>query len=299
LEDAFSKKYSWDLPMSLMPSESLLARTRREFEKVQPTFFPLAKVRSAEKANRMHPETRQRLTNTFAIVTVDDDSVDPSGRFRVMTNKLEILANCWGLAGVTAPQGSTDPICHWQQALTYHRTLVDRSAQLLDFHAEAGVTQYFVACEQSFRNHAIDMVRRKTNPVQWGAALAMTLKEFPVTWSDHAHLLSKASKATAAAAEDVGVPPRLPISAALAVPGSSSSKPMAAKGKLATVLHTRNKMEICKHWNDSRGCANPCKRGKVHACDVELAATGKACEKKHTRAQHDEAAHGVAARRPA
>jgi hypothetical protein len=76
--------------------------------------------------------------------------------------------------------------------------------------------------------------------------------------------------------------------------------PVQAKGKIATVLLTKNQKEICKHFNDPRGCPGPaCKRGKVHCCDVELLATpGKGCEKKHKRSEHDEAAHGAAKRRP-
>ena len=43
--------------------------------------------------------------------------------------------------------------------------------------------------------------------------------------------------------------------------------------------------EICKAWNDARGCTSPCPRGKIHVCDVLV--DGRVCGKSgHARWGH-------------
>ena len=148
------------------------------------------------------------------------------------------------------------------------------------------------------------MVRRRDNPLVWGAALKVALKEYPVVWSDYSKTLQGAK---AASSRDVVAATAQPGIAALAAPPPPVSMQARSPGKtrevgvergrIATANNTSQGAEICKHCNDARGCKTPCPRGKAHVCDV-LLTSGKVCEQKHTRSQHDESKHGKAARRP-
>jgi hypothetical protein len=307
LEDAFHKRYSWELERALSPSPQLLGRIRREFEKLTPAFFPLAKVQSAKSAIRTSEPKRQRVTESVSILMEHpefEDPGDPSVRLRAMFLRLEILCNGWAIAGVSPIPNTNKVFCSWQESTVYYRTIKDRIEVLTDAYPEDSVCRYFLAVEEAFRHHAIDMVRRRDNPLVWGAALKAALKEYPVVWSDFSKTLQGAK---AASSRDVVAATVLPGVQPLAVPPPSA--PAQAKspgktrevgverGKIATVNNTSQGAEICKHCNDSRGCKTPCPRGNAHVCDV-LLASGKVCEKKHTRGQHDESQHGKAARRP-
>ena len=103
-----------------------------------------------------------------------------------------------------------------------------------------------------------------------------SLERFPVVWSDSAVVFSKAAG------------PSIPLISSVGQPPNQASM----KGKLATKTHTKDNKVICKAYNDSRGCANPCRKGSVHCCDVELQKTKQACGQKHPRSQHDQQAHG-------
>eukprot|EP00973_Karenia_brevis_P028100 3871199-Karenia_brevis.AAC.1 len=62
--------------------------------------------------------------------------------------------------------------------------------------------------------------------------------------------------------------------------------------KKAKTVTSINGQDICKRFNDQRGCKPNCPQGKLHLCDI-LLASNKACGGTHTRSQHDPKRHGV------
>ena len=201
-----------------------------------------------------------------------------------MLLRLEVLTNDWALAGCFSPQGSQALMCELQDAQRYHRFLKDRTETMLDTYTEPSVVSYCVAVEECFRGHALDLTRRRDAPMKWGEALTHVLVQFPIAWSDHMNLLvPKSSQASSHAVNPTG---------------SAGGQVVAGKGKSATCTHSSKGKPFCKAWNDARGCKDPCKQGKVHACDLQLQGSGKPCEKRHPRVQHDTARDGVPAIRP-
>ena len=45
------------------------------------------------------------------------------------------------------------------------------------------------------------------------------------------------------------------------------------------------KTQMCKPWNDARGCPEPCPKMQKHKCDI-LVAKAQVCEGDHKREQH-------------
>ena len=65
-------------------------------------------------------------------------------------------------------------------------------------------------------------------------------------------------------------------------------------------VHHINKVEVCKLWNDPRGCGNGgthCVKGRLHACDVKLASGGACGQTTHNRVNHSDKSHGMSEKR--
>lgn len=282
LDAAFGSRYNIDLATYLRPSDSLLGRLKREFDRGLPTFLPLAKVKSAFMASRTQESKKHKARSELSIIIESEAEAKPSNRYRDVLLRLEVLTNAWALAGCFVPQGQTAHYCSLQSSMTYYRTLRDRTEVLLDNHAESQVVDYLIMVEEAFRGHSLDCSRRREDPQMWGKALTDSLERFPVVWSDSATIFSKSSG------------PSVPVSSSVGQPSNQGQ----AKGKVATKTHTRDNKPTCKSYNDSRGCASPCKKGAAHCCDIELQKTKQACGQKHPRSQHDNQAHGAPSVRP-
>ena len=282
IEETFLNRYHIEIQGHLRPSDSLLGKLRREMERNLPTFLPLSKVKSAFVSTRTSESKRHKAGEVSIVLGTDPDPA-PSTRYRDVLLRLEVLANGWALAGCYAAPGSTTLMCELQDAQRYHRFIKDRTESLLDNYTEPSVVSYCVAVEECFRGHALDLTRRRESPLKWGEALTQVLMQFPIAWSDNMGIL-------------------VPRSNQSAIPGgstaSSSGQMSGSRGKLATCTHSSKGKPFCKSWNDARGCRDPCKQGKVHACDLQMQSTGKACEKRHPRVQHDRDRDGVPASRP-
>ena len=282
VDAAFGSRYNIDLPTYLRPSDSLLGKLKREFDRGLPTFIPLSKVKSAFMASRSQESKKHKASSELSIIIESEAEAKPSNRYRDVLLRLEVLANGWALAGCFIPPGQTAHYCTLQNSITYYRTLRDRTEVMLDSYPESAVVDYLISVEESFRGHALDAARRREDPQPWGKSLMDSLERFPVVWSDSAVVFSKAAG------------PSIPLISSVGQPPNQASM----KGKLATKTHTKDNKVICKAYNDSRGCANPCRKGSVHCCDVELQKTKQACGQKHPRSQHDQQAHGAPAMRP-
>ena len=69
--------------------------------------------------------------------------------------------------------------------------------------------------------------------------------------------------------------------------GCSSATPMLP----GAVYSSSNGSAICKLFNDRRGCATLCVKGKAHVCDLKLM-SGNVCGKNHGRDNHLVESHG-------
>ena len=283
IDETFLNRYHVEIQGHLRPSDSLLGKLRREMERNLPTFIPLSKVKSAFVSTRMS-ESKKHKAGEVSIVLGSDPDPAPSTRYRDVMLRLEVLANGWALAGCfTAPNGQ-QLMCELQDAQRYHRYIKDRTESLLDSYTEPSVTSYVIAVEECLRGHALDMTRRRDSPTKWGEALTQVLLQYPIAWSDNMNILiPKVSQLHSQGVASIA---------------SSSGQNAVNRGRVATCTHTSKGKPFCKSWNDSRGCKEPCKQGRVHACDLQLQGSGKACEKRHTRGQHDPSKDGTPATRP-
>ena len=100
MNDNFANKYSWDLPSHLRPSDTLLARVKREMERNTMSFFPLQKVKSLRAVTRAPSDKRMRVSDRVSMILEGEDQpAEPTLRLRQAFQQLEILANAWGIAG--------------------------------------------------------------------------------------------------------------------------------------------------------------------------------------------------------
>ena len=319
LESKFSARYSWTLEPKYQPSNSLLGRVRREFEKWSPTIFNLHRVKTVFTTNKVHEPKKRRLATGITFTLEADEEADDvqSTKYRHIMGKYEVLALSWGIAGnyeVDFNNSKTD-MCSWQQARRYVRTLREKSELLLDTHDEASVVHFLLSVEEQIRGYAVEYCRR-TPPTPWGVALEMALRENKDLWMDFRHLLT-GNKVTAPRSidkEDLPVQQSVqvtrqpkerqtfggksPAKQAQSPKKETNSQKASSSSGLATATHTGAGSMICKAWNDSRGCSKPCAQGKSHVCDVVVAKTNSVCGRSdHNRKGHNPTIHGACATR--
>ena len=297
LDGTFLIKYSWNLTLKERPAASLVGRVKREFDKVQPTLYPISKVKSEFLAHRGHEAKRHRMTNQLAVLIGEEhDSIlddEKHDRLRFKFYQMEVLANAWGIAGTNVVKyGNEDVmICSWQEALQYVRKTRDKVEHLVDRFMEESVVSYLIACEENVRAAAIDLARDESHPVPWGRALLQAMSDSSDTWSSNKELLIPLRAERKDNSSNAGSPrPTKPVQPAPAPHPESPKKVDIVKA--ATCQSTEGGKLFCKHWNDKRGCKGNCPHGKVHRCDLRLASTGQPCNGKHKRFEHKVKEHG-------
>ena len=107
----------------------------------------------------------------------------------------------------------------------------------------------------------------RSDGMPWGQALLHALEEESDVWADANDLLS-ASRTGPMSSRTTDVPKIAPM------PGADVT---AVKVKPATGTSLPSGVQICKRWNDARGCPGRKRsQGKAHVCDV-LLASGSIC----------------------
>ena len=330
LEAKFSSRYSWQLEPKYQPANTMLGRIKREFDRNAPTIFNLRRVRSVFNTNKLQEPKRRKLgTGTGITFTFEqEDEEDPQElRYRHVMAKYDILALAWAIAGnfEVMHEGVKTDMANWQQTRKYVRTLREKTELLMDTFDEQSVVRYLLSVEEQLRGFAVEYCRRSPS-VPWGHALEMAMRENKDLWLDFRHLLSGqrgSSSIRSIDAED------LPVTKSVQSPGKTQNRrrdstvPQSPGQKqhqqqqqqqhqqkkeqpasssqanlVSTATHTAAGSQICKGWNDSRGCAKPCPNGRSHVCDVVLAKSGTVCGRSdHNRRAHDPARHGQPAPR--
>ena len=67
LEKVFAETYRWQLPAANMPSDSLLGRGKREFERRQPSMLAVGRAKSLAASQRSTPVKRRRISDELQL----------------------------------------------------------------------------------------------------------------------------------------------------------------------------------------------------------------------------------------
>jgi hypothetical protein len=297
LEQAFSKKYSWQLEPRWSPCDSLLGRIKREFERQSVTLFAVARVRSLTTTSKSGEAKRTRLSDKIYLAEEDDAVTldNPLGEdtLRHRLYQLQIMANAWSIVGcreITVAAGSPTIYCHWQDACKYVQEMRDRTEHLCGSFDESSIVSYFTRCEETIRAAAIELHRKdKKADLPWGPTVIEAMRTKNYIWSETKDLLRRRSSSSSGGQAQRGMAPPPGELGLRSVPKASSAPPPTAKAKPGTAKTLPDGKIICKKFNDARGCTSTCPSGHSHVCDILISTTNgaRACGARHSRRKHD------------
>ena len=333
VERTFVKYYKFPVDPTKFGYDGLLGRIQREFVRQQPTMISVMKVRTVATCQKSTPGKRTRLADKLLLVDEQDVTLvgDPSEhRLRFRLFQYRVLCDTWALAGCFVYPDTAKPddmYCHWVETQAYHGLLTDRANDLLDHYYEDSITNYIIQTEDAIRGYALMAARDRNDPKAWGRSLLEAAHSHAQLWQDNKHLLrilpghsasagpsmspmgkgTRANVGTQKAAQgggQTGFAQVFPPSQPRATPrpqqsGTTSSGNGLGKGgkggaQVKTCSETKSGLQICKRFNDVRGCDAQCPHGKVHCCDVAIGNSGSPCEaRSHNRVTHDPNRHGM------
>jgi len=101
LEAKLTQKYSWQLEPKYQPSNSVLGRIKREFDKNAPTIFNVCRVKTVFTSNKIQEPKRRRVGTGITLTFEEDlDDEDPQAlKYRQIMHKYNVLALAWAIAG--------------------------------------------------------------------------------------------------------------------------------------------------------------------------------------------------------
>ena len=312
LETTFNKYYNWELEAALRGVDSLLGRCKREADSFAPSMFSASKVRTAAQGVRASTSKKHKISDSM-ILEVEDFTNEyedaATGSLRARLFQYEILATTWSIAGCKEVEyeGKKFLYCHWQSATKYVRNLRKRTEHLTVSFTEASVIEFLVCSEEYIRGYAMEATRSRSIRMPWGESLVTAYEKHQYIWQDNKNLLVPRSGGNHRDERDKYI--SLERS-----PGSSQAqqgKGKGGKGKgkkggadifkgdlnLCTVRKNARGHEICKMFNDGRGCSKSCPQGFLHGCDLRVASTKHACGLPHPRKAHDQLKHGKVIKR--
>ena len=190
---AFRTFYNWpDVPAERMGSDKLLGRTRKEFQRKEPSLIPMLKVKSLT-TSQFEPQEKKTKLSATAVLTVlagDEQQAEAPSLFQWLSC-FDIMVNTWALAGCFDVTHDARPIkyCHWSQADQYKFEFQNKAFQLRQKHSEKAVFNYLCEVESSVRSKAIELAR-STEGVPWGPALLRSVKENSHLWQEKRGMLS-------------------------------------------------------------------------------------------------------------
>ena len=309
LQAAWQKAHNWPaLASTRICTDAILGRTHREFMRYAPTIFPVMKVKSLANAQKGGKKKRQRLAPGLDLELLDVDEGEQEGAttFLDWLELLEMLGNTWSVAGAfdVRYEGEVQKFVTWPQADKYIKEVKKRASTLLGKFTESSVIDFITNREEALRMEAMELCRSDAK-VPWGKALTSVLKDFNHVWQEERQILVAIGMSQPNRGRQADPPP----SNANAGKGKGKGKGKDKGGKSniseddftsakhrkkwATGRQNEQGKDLCKFYNDTRGCKTPCPQKKVHACDVYLA-TGKICgHGGHRRIHHDEKVHGM------
>ena len=170
-------------------------------------------------------------------------------------------------------------------------------------HTEGSIIDYATKVEELFRLKTIQLVRGNDD-IPWGTALMKVVKEEAYEWEHHRGLLQPvrgpvrlSPNGDLPRSEPQKRPYPQPSAAPQGKKGKSKGKGDKTEAKRTWKVSTYgdDNIEICRRFNDNRGCKGVCPQGHAHACNVVLK-SGKVCAAKpHSKLTHREDSHGAVA----
>ena len=260
LNAAWIRLYVHRLEIHLTPSDSLLGRIYREFQRGAASLIPARKVTSLYRASlpQQQPEVSLHLSLKLQV----DSEPSPVKDLVDYYFRLRILANAYSLAGshnvdsVLTP-GTQVVFSPLEVNLNYADQALRKAFAVPS--PPAAQLHWLESRDLRTRSKMVEMLRLA---MPQGEALTKALAESELLWNSPSQL-SHLPSADAAAA--------------------NSSSPAKAALKERAVNKCKGK-PICKKRKDNRGCSEPCPDKKLHVCDVRLP-SGQACgSKDHVRA---------------
>ena len=293
VEENFKKFYSWK---AFQPEEigadTLLGRVFREFQKWKPSMYAISKVKSVAITQHSTHSAKRHCGGGVTVTVDGEDDADgySMAMFLSFLYALEVLCNTWALAGCFDTESKEYPgkFAHWADTTAYYKVIRDNGTKELTQYTEDSVIVYCREVEEEFRRRAISLTR-SSEKIPWGAALAKVIKDNSNIWQNKRELLVRRVTLTAHVGD----------SGPRSKKGKGSGKDAAPKGTTAkdkatwaTARKDASGNDICKMFNDVRGCKDWCPAKRAHVCDVVLA-SGKTClSKSHARTGHNPAQHG-------
>ena len=304
LVDTSCKFYQWDfLDPAIVCTDSIVGKTRREFQSWAHTVFPIAKATSQAAAMASHSSggKRQRLTERFCLV---DDLADPEDDQKVkdtlpmidFLENFERLTVTWTVAGCYSVSNTmsseTDATCLYvkqHEVDTYRREFSLEAGNLRKFFTEGSSVRYLTAVEESMRGEAVKNARPpKKKP--YGKSLVLAVETKASAWTKFRNLLIPRSEPTKPRVQTNTLPiPGLPAIMDQNTGGKANGKgkqprKQKAKGGQSNQLTTADGARPCFRFNSKDGCKQKDCRFP-HVCNAVLS-NGFLCGQKHTQLAH-------------
>ena len=310
LKLAFMKTYGWPkIPANKIAADRILGRIRREFVKMQPTVLPVAKVRTSLEASTTQ-QTKRRKVSEFATITFNDaDAADdrvPTCLLEFFLS-LEVLFFIWAAAGSDEVQWDGEPVrfANWCHVTEYLDNLEERVLDMQPVYVEHSVVSWFTRVEEDFRGKAVELTRTPGSSIPWGVALLRAQAEQISKWEQRRYLLEyslpssvrstgpRKGKGKTGGKKGGG----LQVKVEETLPPPLRHRELAGQAshhKEPATCKTWKTKQLCKPYNDGRGCKSGKSCGMEHRCDVRLEGTNEACgARNHARFSHDPRQHGA------
>ena len=306
LVDTSCKFYQWDfLDPAIICTDSIVGKTRREFQSWAHTVFPIAKATSQAAAMASHSSggKRQRLTERFCLV---DDLADPEDDVKVkdtlpmvdFLENFERLTVTWAVAGcysvtntMSSEPNATCLYVKQHEVDTYRREFSLEAGNLRKYFTEGSSVRYLTAVEESMRGEAVKNARPpKKKP--YGKSLVLAVETKASAWTKFRNLLIPRSEPTKPKGHvQPQLIPGLPAIMDQSGGGKANGKGKqpkklrnSGKGTTSAQLTTADGARPCFKFNSKDGCKQKECRFP-HVCNAVLP-SGFLCGQKHTQMAH-------------
>ena len=249
--------YQLQLSIHAMPSDTLLGRVYREFQRGAPTLIPAKRMQSLFRGTL--PSSKEEVNLGASIKVQLASEPEPVKSVIAYYQALRVLANAYAIAGVHLVESVVSPgkkvrFAPLDTNMNYCDFALARAAES---HPVAQQLQWLEARDLHTRGKMVEFMRQG---VPQGEALTKAMHECEVLWTVQQSVLLEVDKPS-------------PTASAPSEPGQKRSR----KDRTVTVL--QGGQAICKRHNDQRGCTakeKDCPDRKRHACDAKKP-DGTAC----------------------
>ena len=302
LEELFTKTYNTRMfPPERIGRDILLGRIFREFQILKPNMYQIAKVKSVGDMALATGTIKRKLGHNATITVDGDDTVDDTdvGFVLHFIDRLELLSNTWALSGIHKVTVGTNEVifAYWPDCQDYVWKFRAECGNLLGKFSETSIVNYATKIEEAFRLKAIELIRG-SEVIPWGQALTRVMKEQVYEWEHKKDILvpyrvPRPQQLPDARGQQRDQEPKKPK------PNPREGNPKEGsehKRNWKTSKYTKDNQEICRRFNDVRGCKQTCPLKFLHVCDCWLEA-GRVCANKgHNRMTHKESSSGAVAK---